>query len=188
MKIVSLLGSPRPKGNTAKVLGWVEETLQKKGHSVERINVVEHVVNGCLECYACQEKPEEPGCPQQDDALGILNRLIAADAIIYASPLFSWSWTAQMKALIDRHFCLIRDIDTGNPSSLIDGKRIALVATAQGPMEGNADLLVMQFDCLAQYSKATVVQHLVVPLCTTPDAISDDIRQQAAGVAAALVE
>lgn len=187
MKIVSLLGSPRPAGNTAKVLGWVEEELQKRGHQVQRVNVVEHMVNGCLECYVCQENPEEPGCPQQDDAVGIFNRLIAADAIIYASPLFSWSWTAQMKALIDRHFCLLSETNTENPKSLIDGKRLALVMTAQGPIEGNADLLVRQFDCQAQYCKASVVEHLVVPLCTTPDAISDDVRQQAAAMAAALV-
>ncbi len=188
MKIVSLLGSPRTKGNTAKVLGWVEEGLHNEGHRVDRINVVDHVVNGCLECYACREKSEEPGCPQQDDAVGILERMMAADVIIYASPLFSWSWPAQMKALIDRHFCLFADIDTENPRSLIDGKRMALVMTAKGPVEGNADLLVRQFDCLAQYAKATLTEHLVVPLCTTPDAISDEIRRQAVALAEALVE
>lgn len=187
MKILSSLGSPRKKGNTAKVLGWVEEELRNRGHEVQRINVTEHKVNGCQECYTCQGKPGEPGCPQPDDAVGILNRLIAADAIIYASPLFSWSWTAQMKALIDRHFCLLTDIDTDHPSSLMDGKRLALVTTAQGPVEGNAELLVQQFNSLAQYSKAAVAEHLVVPFCTTPDAISDDIRRQAAEMAMVLV-
>jgi len=120
----------------------------------------------------------EPGCAQQDDAVPILNRLIAADAIIYASPLFAWNWTAQMKALIDRHFCLLRDSDTENPTSLIDGKRITRVMTAQGPVEGNAELLVRQFDCQALYCKATVTEDLVVPFCTTPDAIADDIRRE----------
>ena len=134
-----------------------------------------------------QAKPNEAGCALQDDAVGILNRLIAADAIIYASPLFSWSWTAQMKALLDRHFCLLKNVDTLNPTSLIDGKRMALVMTAQVTIEGNADLLVRQFDCVAMFLKATVVEHLVVPFCTTPDAIAEDIRQQAETMAAALV-
>ena len=183
MKIVSLFGSPRMKGNTSKVLSWVEEELRNRGHEVQRINVTEHEINGCLECYACQEESGEPGCPQPDDAVAILNRLIAADAIVYASPLFSWSWTAQMKALIDRHFCLVTDIDTEHPRSLLDGKRLALVATAQGPVEGNLDLLVQQFNGLAQYCKAEVAEHLVVPWCTTPDAISDDIRKQATAMA-----
>jgi NAD(P)H-dependent FMN reductase len=188
MNIVSLLGSPRKKGNTAKVLRWVEEELEKRDHHVQRVNVLEHKINGCSECYACQAEPDEPFCALQDDAVGILNRLIAADAIIYASPLFIWSWTAQMKALLDRQTCLLRNfVDTLNPTSLIDGKRMALVMTAQGPIEGNADLLVRQFDCMARFLKATVVEHLVVPFCTTPDAIAEDIRQQAETMAAALV-
>ena len=48
-----------------------------------------------------------------------------------------------MKALLDRQTCLLRNfVDTLNPTSLIDGRRMAMVMTAQGPIEENADLLV----------------------------------------------
>ena len=186
MKVVSVFGSPHKKGNTAKVLGWVEEELINQGHEVDRIDVTEYTVNGCLGCYTCQNKPEEPGCPQKDDAVELLTRMIDADAIIYASPLFCWSWSGQIKPLIDRHFCLVTDAGTAKWTSLIEGKPTALVMTAAGPVKGNADILVKQFDSLADYAKVSVVDRLVVPLCTTPDAIPDDIKQHAASLAGEL--
>ena len=188
MKVVSLFGSPRKKGNTARVLGWVEEALVSQGHEVSRINVTQHKVNGCVACYTCQSEPDRPGCPQEDDALEIFDQLFEADAVIYASPLFCWSWTAQIKSLIDRHFCLVTDAGGPKWKSLLEDKPVALVMTAAGPLEENADVLVKQFDALAQYAKAKIVDHLVVPFCTTPDAIGDDTREQAVKFAENLVK
>ena len=179
MKFLTVFGSPRKKGNTATVLNWVVDELKAQGHEVDQVNISDYQVNGCLECYTCQTKPDEPGCPQKDDALGLFQRVIDADALIYASPLFCWSWTAQLKPFIDRHFCLVTNAGTPKWKSLIDGKKVALVMTAAGPMEGNGDLLVKQFEGLAEFGKAQVAGRLTVPLCTTPDAIGDDARQQA---------
>jgi multimeric flavodoxin WrbA len=183
MKVVSIFGSPQKKGNTATVLGWVEEALVNQGHEVDRINVTQYKVNGCLGCYKCQEKPDEPGCVQKDDALELLNRMIDADAIVYASPLYCWSWTGQIKPLIDRHFCLVTDAGTPKWKSLIAGKPTALVMTCAGPVEENADILVKQFDSLVDYGRARVVDHLVVPLCTSPDALPVNVKEQAAKLA-----
>lgn len=188
MKVVSVFGSPRKKGNTAKVLGWVEEELVNQGHEVDRIDVTAYKVNGCLGCYTCQEKPDEPGCPQKDDVVELLNRMIDADAIIYASPLYCWSWTAQIKPIIDRHFCLVTEAGTPKWKSLIAGKPTALVMTSAGPVEGNADILIKQFESLADFAKAKVVDRLAVPLCSTPDAIPDNVKQQAAKLAGDLVK
>jgi len=89
MKITSVLGSLRLKnGNTAKVLGWVEEELRAKGNYVDRINITDEKMNGCKECYTGQGIPDEPGCPQEGDAKGIFERLMASDVMILASPLF----------------------------------------------------------------------------------------------------
>jgi multimeric flavodoxin WrbA len=60
MKIVSVLGSPRKKGNTARVLGWVEEELVAAGHEVDHLDIVDRTVNGCVECYTCQKNPTSP--------------------------------------------------------------------------------------------------------------------------------
>jgi multimeric flavodoxin WrbA len=187
MKIVSLCGSPRKNGNTAMVLGWVEDELRENGHEVARIDVVDCDVKGCLECYQCQKNLKEPGCPQKDDALSIFGRMMEADAVIYASPLFCWSWSAQIKPLVDRHFCLVKEAGTRKWSSLLQDKPTALVMTSAGPMEGNADLLIQQYRNLVEYGRATVKGTLVVPLCTTPDQIPAEVRVKAATLARDLV-
>ncbi|MFC1836153.1 flavodoxin family protein [Thermodesulfobacteriota bacterium] len=187
MKIVSVFGSPRKKGNTATVLGWVEAELEEKGHDVHRINLTGSKINGCIECFTCKKKPDEPGCPQKDDALEVFDRILEAEAVIYASPVFCWSWTAQMKSFIDRHFCLVKESGPAERHSLLEGKKIALVATSAGPLEGNADLLVHQFDRLAAYLDANVVDRLLLPLCTLPQEMSDDAKAQALKLAHDLV-
>ena len=179
MRIVTLFGSPRNKGNTATLLGWVEEVLTSYGHEVDRVDVAKYKINGCVECYTCQKKPDEPGCPQKDDALEIFHRMIGADAIIYASPMFCWSWTSQIKPLIDRQFCLITDLGTGGYKSLLEGKKMAFVGTCAGPMEANGKLFVEQVSAMVDYSKARLVGQLFVPLCTTPEAIPEEARHQA---------
>ena len=179
MRIATLFGSPREKGNTATVLGWVEEALRNQGHEVDRVDVAKHKINGCLECYTCQRKPEEPGCPQKDDALEIFQRMMDADVVVYASPMFCWSWPAQIKPLIDRHFCLVKDLGEGGYKSLAEGKKVALVGTCAGPMEANGNLLVEQFSALVDYAKARLVGQLFVPLCTTPEAMPESARLKA---------
>jgi multimeric flavodoxin WrbA len=188
MRIVTLFGSPRKKGNTATVLGWVEEALRSQGHEVDRVDVVKHKINGCLECYTCQKKPDEPGCPQKDDALEIFQRMMDADVVVYASPMFCWSWTAQIKPLIDRHFCLVTDLGDGVYKSLLEGKKVALVGTCAGPMEANGKHLVEQFSALVDYSKARLVGQLFVPSCTTPEAIPEKARHQAVELAKDIVK
>ena len=67
MKIVAILGSPRRKGNTAKVLSMFEDKIGKE-NQVEIININDYKINGCLGCSKCKEKTDEPGCIQKDDA------------------------------------------------------------------------------------------------------------------------
>ena len=82
MKVLTVFGSPRKKGNTATVQNWVVDELKAQGHEVDQVNISDYQINGCVECFTCQTKPDEPGCPQKDDALGLFKRVIDADALI----------------------------------------------------------------------------------------------------------
>ena len=86
MKIMTILGSPRKKGNTAKVLGLFEEMISKN-HQVYRLNLASIEVNGCLGCGACQKEPDEPGCVQDDEAIAIFKKMQADHYIELASKL-----------------------------------------------------------------------------------------------------
>ena len=172
MKIITILGSPRKKGNTAKVLSMFEGKVEKN-HEVERVNITQYKVGGCLGCYKCKEKMDEPGCVQKDDALTIFEKMIQADAVVYASPLYCWSFTSQIKPLIDRHFCLVSGDGTPDQDSLISGKLAALLVTCAGPIEGNCDAIQGIFTGISEYANLTAKGNFILPFCTTPDEIDD---------------
>lgn len=184
MKVLSLLGSARKKGNTATVLGWVENELRASGHQIERIELVGKKINGCLGCGKCRQFPDKLGCVQDDDAGPILERVLAADAVIYASPLYFWGFSAQMKALIDRGYCLVTEYGKPGHTSLVEGQRQALLVTAADAYKNNAELIVTAFHRIVSYAKATLAGELVVGHCTKPEAIAPEVRDQAAKLAA----
>jgi multimeric flavodoxin WrbA len=182
VQVTTVLGSPRERGNTATVLGLFEELVAQQGHAVDRIHVVDYQVHGCLGCQVCQKASQELACRQQDDAVEIFKRLIASDAVVYATPLYTYGFTAQMKALIDRQYCLV----TGSGAeyrSLLKGKRSALLVTCGGGIEGNADLIQTVFAREGQYQEWDIVGMYIVPNCTTPDELGaralDTARQMA---------
>jgi multimeric flavodoxin WrbA len=187
MKIACLFGSPRNNGNTAKVLGWVEDELVSKGCEIDRINITEYNVNGCNGCYACQEKYDEPGCIQQDDAVGIIERLMAADAIIYATPLYCWSFTSQLKPIIDRHLCIVTGYGSDNYNSLLEGKRTGLLVTCAGPEENNSEYIKGIYTSMMSFLGCKVAGILVIPNTTTPDELTQESKKKAEGFAGKMI-
>jgi multimeric flavodoxin WrbA len=187
MEVTTVLGSPRKKGNTAKVLGSFEKLMRQQGHQVDRINVVDYEVKGCLGCQACRKVSHEPGCRQQDDAVRIFERIIASDAVVYATPLYTYGFTAQIKALIDRQYCLVTGYGSPEYTSLLRGKRTALLVTCGGSVEGNADLIQEAFEREGQYQQWNIVGKYIVPFCTTPDALGDKATETAEQMAKDIV-
>lgn len=177
MNILTILGSPRKKGNTAAVLDCFE-ALAAPRHSVERVNLTDYTVNGCLGCSRCQKHFDEPGCAQKDDALAIFARIMAADLTLYATPLYAWGFTAQMKALIDRHFCLIK-WDADPVFSLLKGKHAALLVTCGDHAENNADLVQVMFDRQMECAKCVVDGKFIVDECSTPKEMGEKAARAA---------
>jgi hypothetical protein len=68
MRVVTILGSPKPHGNTAAVLTMLEDQLKLGGHDADRIHVVDHEIGGCKGCYACPQSQAFPECAQADAA------------------------------------------------------------------------------------------------------------------------
>jgi multimeric flavodoxin WrbA len=179
LSIVTLMGSPRKRGNTARVLTDFEERMQQKGHVVDRITIVDYTVNGCLGCDACLKVSESPGCVQRDDAVAIFERMMAADVVVYATPLYCWGFSAQLKALVDRQYCLVKGYDTPDYTSLLVGTRTAMLVTCAGGIENNADVIQTIFDRENDYCRCEVVGKYILPSCTTPDAIGPQAAEMA---------
>ena len=186
MKIVAILGSPKKKGNTARVLSLFEKKLQGE-HELEIIHVARQHVGGCLGCYQCQGNKAEPGCVQQDDADAIFAKMMEADAIIYATPLYCWSFSGQLKPLIDRHFCLVTGYGTLDHKSLIGDKPAALLVTCAGPIERNCDVIQEIFKGFCEYGKLEAKGNFILPFTSTPDAIGANGEEVAENLALALI-
>lgn len=183
MKIVALQGSPRPKSNTAKILSWMVEEHHSLDHEVEVIRLVEKKINGCLACAKCKEEPDKIGCIQKDDASEILEKMVAADLVIFASPLYFWGVTAQLKALIDRTYSLYVNYHQPNHASLVQGQRQALLMTGGGGYENNAEAAFTAFGRLQKPHMATNAGELFIGACSTPENLSAAIQEKAVAFA-----
>ncbi|MBQ1476503.1 MAG: flavodoxin family protein, partial [Firmicutes bacterium] len=106
MKVCIINGSPRRNGNTAELLKPFRERLLQLGAEIDDIFLKDYKVGPCLGCYACQNVSGEYGCVQKDDAEAVWMRAGEADLLVLATPIYSWYCTAEMKALMDRHYGL----------------------------------------------------------------------------------
>ena len=136
--------------------------------AIQRINIIEANVGGCRGCDACQRVVDRPACSQRDDGNQILSHLIAADMIVYAAPVYVWDFPSQMKALMDRHYCLAKNTSSPQPTYLVGDKPVVLLTTCGGTAEENADVLRVIFRREMTYLRCRIVGEYVVPLCTLP--------------------
>ena len=183
MKIVCVLGSPRKNGNTAKVLDWAEDELRRQGHTVAHFFAGDGQIAPCLECNSCKKKADTPGCNRHDQASEIFDAVLSAEAVLLASPVFCWGVSAQMKAFLDRCYCLLK----ANNRVLIAGKRFSLVLTGAAEVEGNMDLCVPPYKAFVEFFQCKDKGTLLLPYCTTPQAMTGETERQARHLARGLV-
>lgn len=106
-KIAVVIGSPRKGGNTWMLAESFIKGAEEAGHEVHIIDVGRADIKGCLGCEYCFTHAGI--CCQKDDMTQYYPVLRECDTIVYASPVYCFSWTAQIKAFQDRMFCGLAD-------------------------------------------------------------------------------
>lgn len=99
-KILILSGSPRKGGNSDILCDEFARGAVDAGNEVEKIRVAEKNVGYCKGCYYCKDHGGQ--CVIKDDMSDILQKMIDAEVIVLASPVYFYSIDAQLKAVIDR--------------------------------------------------------------------------------------
>lgn len=99
-KILVLMGSPRNKGNTDLLAGAFIEGAKESGNSVTKINVCKNNISGCLNCKYCTKHKGK--CVLKDGMDEIYPLLDKMDMIVFATPLYYYGFSSQLKAVIDR--------------------------------------------------------------------------------------
>lgn len=137
MKIVIVNGSPR-KGNTVAAIGAFVNGL--KDHEVEIIDADKVNISPCRGCGACECYK---GCVAGDDSNAIIDKLVAADMIVFASPVYWWGITAQIKKVIDKCYC---------KAAYLKNKKIGMIIVGAASTDNEQyGIIGSQFNCIAKY-------------------------------------
>lgn len=101
-KVLVLSASPRKGGNSDLLCDQFMLGAKEAGSQVEKIFLRDKEINYCVACDSCQNNGGS--CVQDDDMAEVLDKMIAADVIVMATPVYFYSMNGQMKTLIDRTY------------------------------------------------------------------------------------
>jgi multimeric flavodoxin WrbA len=182
-KIMILCGSPRKKGNTNTLVGWVSEGATEAGAEVEIVDAtnLQYNTNGCTACMGCQ-KSEKFECVIEDEARDVLRRVGQADVLAFATPVYFFGPTAQLKLLIDRMFSLVKvNPADGSVHHVKEDPAYALVATSGGDMSDGLGLVEQTFETLAGFTGGRLEKLLVpnAPQDPAETASNGDLKNRA---------
>ena len=141
MKVLVLQGSPNANGSTAILVREFARGAREAGHDVEIVDVAALDIAPCTGCVACGF---EGPCAQFDDFDALRDKILSSDMLVFATPLYYYGMTAQLKIVIDR-FC--------SANSRITARRLksALLTVAWNADGWTFDALEAHYDTLVNY-------------------------------------
>lgn len=122
--VIIISSSPRINGNSDLLCQEFKRGAEESGNNVELINLANKDIKYCLGCYACVKSKR---CFQKDDFNYVLEKIEKADVIVFATPVYFYSMSGQLKVFIDRLVSNYRSIHAD----------IYLLITAWDPNIGN---------------------------------------------------
>jgi len=102
MKVIAFNGSARKDGNTAKLINYAFEELNREGIDTELVQLSGRPLHGCIACYKCFSSKDRRCAVTDDIANECIEKMDRADGIIIGSPTYFAGITPEAKALIDR--------------------------------------------------------------------------------------
>ena len=152
------MGSPNKNGSTSLLAEEFARGAREAGHNVERIDAAHADVHPCTGCIHCGY---EGPCVQKDGVDAIRAKILSADMIVFATPLYYYGMSAQLKALLDR-FCAF--------NSSIQKKRMrsALISVAWNSDDWTFEALMAHYQTLTRYLNLTDMGTVLGYGCGTP--------------------
>lgn len=146
MRIVIIDGSAR-KGNTLTAINTFIKGASE-GNQIEVIHPEKLHIAPCKGCGACQC---HKGCVDEDDTNETIDKIAAADMILFTTPVYWWGMTAQLKLIIDKCYCR---------GMQIKEKKVGLIVVGGAPVDNvQYELIWKQFECMAEYLSWNVLFH-----------------------------
>lgn len=140
MKILVITGSPRKNGNSNTLTDNFIKGAQEAGHSVVRFDSAFKNVHPCVACNKCGMNGE---CVFKDDFEFIRNNIVDADAVVFATPMYYFGISAQIKAVIDRFYAINGQIHVP--------KKAVLIMTYADTSAKEAQPIINHYETLLNY-------------------------------------
>ena len=144
MKVLIFNGSPR-RGNTLTAIKALEEGFSARPDAADvEVNVIETEGKNIIPCKACNACGCMSRCIFADDSPEINEAVEAADVLIFATPVYWWGVTAQLKLVIDKFYA--------RASKLKGNKKIGTIVIGEAELDdAEYEIIQKQFACIADY-------------------------------------
>ena len=175
-KIVVITGSPRRSGNSSAMAEAFIKAAEAAGHSVKRFDAASMKLDGCRACETCFSTGK--ACTFDDGFNDIAPSVLEADAVVFSTPVYWYSWPSQIKCVIDKlySFCV-----AGKP---VAGKDCALIACCEEGDTTVLDGVRIPLERSAALLKWNMVGEVLVPgVLNAGDIDKTDGLEQAAALA-----
>ena len=152
MDILILTGSPRKDGNSNFLAAEFMRGAQEAGHKTFRFDAAEANVHPCIACNACGMNGP---CIFQDDFETVRRQIVPADMVVFATPMYYFGLSAQLKAVIDRFYAINGQIHVP--------KKAALLMTYANTAASQATPIASHYDTLLDYLGWTDSGRVIAP-------------------------
>ncbi len=140
MKILVITGSPRKNGNSNTLAENFIKGAEEAGHRVVRFDSAFKNVHPCIACGKCGMNGE---CVFKDDFEFVRNNIVDADAVVFATPMYYFGVSAQIKAVIDRFYAI--------NSQIHRPKKSVLILTYADTAAKSAEPIISHYETLLNY-------------------------------------
>lgn len=152
MKVLVLTGSPRKNGNSNTLAARFIQGAKEAGHAVTRFDSAFKNVHPCTACNDCGMNGD---CVLKDDFLSLRPSLLEADVVAFATPMYYFGVSAQLKTVIDRFYSI--------SSRLHGGKRAVLMMTYANSASSEAVPINSHYEVLLNYLGWTDAGRVIAP-------------------------
>ena len=152
MKILVLTGSPRKNGNSATLADSFIRGAKEAGHSIERFDAAFKKVHPCIACNSCGMNGP---CVFKDDFEFVRKHIIEADCVVFATPMYYFGISAQLKAVIDRFYAINGSIHVP--------KKAVLLMTYANTAASEAVPIKSHYEVLLKYLGWTDAGQVIAP-------------------------
>ena len=152
MKILVLTGSPRKNGNSNTLADNFIKGAKEAGHEIVRFDSAFKEVHPCIGCNSCGMNGP---CVFKDDFEFVRQHIVDADMIVFATPMYYFGFSAQLKAVIDRFYAINGQIHRPKKTAL-------LMTYADNSAEKEA-ILVNHYNFLVKYLGWENVGRVIAP-------------------------